>query len=104
MRGLLTVENLRLHSAETRLRMTQYQIGTIEGRWKNFVPPIQGGIFRKHPAVVQEDSDESEDESADSDSTRATSFISDANGEEVRKRRGGSDTDCTSITSMLSAA
>lgn len=27
--------------------MTQrYQIGTIEGRWENFLPPIQGGVFR----------------------------------------------------------
>ena len=103
MRDLLTVENLRLHSAETRLRMTRYQIGTIEGRWKNFVPPIQGGNFRKYPAVLQEDSEESE-ESADSDSTRATSLFSDADGEEVRKRREGSDTDRTSITSTSSVA
>lgn len=27
--------------------MDKYRIGRIEGRWKNFLPPIQGGKFRK---------------------------------------------------------
>lgn len=26
--------------------MMSFQIGTIEGRWRNFLPPIQGGLFR----------------------------------------------------------
>lgn len=26
--------------------MTSFQVGTIVGRWKNFLPPIQGGIYR----------------------------------------------------------
>ncbi len=30
--------------------MDKYRIGRIEGPWKNFVPPIQGGIFRTDAA------------------------------------------------------
>src|ERR1700748_2127597 len=37
----------RLHSIEARRRMDSYRIGSIEGRWENFIPPIQGGKFRK---------------------------------------------------------
>jgi sphingolipid 8-(E)-desaturase len=35
-----------MHSSETLQRMKNFQIGRIEGRWMNFVPPIQGGKFR----------------------------------------------------------
>ncbi|KAL9010520.1 MAG: hypothetical protein Q9173_004552 [Seirophora scorigena] len=36
------------HSLETRKRMASFQIGRVEGRWKNFLPPIQGGRFRPY--------------------------------------------------------
>ncbi|PSR85494.1 fatty acid desaturase-domain-containing protein [Coniella lustricola] len=36
-----------LHSAETRVMMNRYRIGKIDHRWRNMVPPIQGGVFRK---------------------------------------------------------
>ncbi len=42
--------------------MRNFRIGTIEGRWTNFIPPIQGGQFHK------EESDYSAQESASSDS------------------------------------
>ncbi|KAF4813230.1 Delta 8-(E)-sphingolipid desaturase [Colletotrichum siamense] len=35
-----------LHLIEAKQRMSRYRIGTIQGRWENFVPPIQGGTFR----------------------------------------------------------
>lgn len=35
--------------------MKSFKIGKIEGQWKNFLPPIQGGTFR--PSDVQEDAD-----------------------------------------------
>ncbi|KAK0713821.1 fatty acid desaturase-domain-containing protein [Lasiosphaeria miniovina] len=35
-----------LHSPEARRHMDRYRIGTVEGRWDNFLPPIQGGVFR----------------------------------------------------------
>ncbi|KAF7629673.1 hypothetical protein AFLA_013381 [Aspergillus flavus NRRL3357] len=43
------------HCEETRQMSERYQIGRIEGRWANFVPPIQGGVFRSE--------DEEDDES-----------------------------------------
>jgi delta8-fatty-acid desaturase len=36
----------RFHSSQTLELMGRYQIGCIEGRWSNFLPPIQGGKFR----------------------------------------------------------
>lgn len=35
-----------LHSPEARAQMNRYRVGRIPGRWKNFLPPIQGGKFR----------------------------------------------------------
>ncbi|OHE98556.1 fatty acid desaturase [Colletotrichum orchidophilum] len=35
-----------LHSREAKAQMARYRIGRIEGYWRNFVPPIQGGRFR----------------------------------------------------------
>ncbi|KAH8904599.1 fatty acid/sphingolipid desaturase [Coniochaeta sp. PMI_546] len=35
-----------LHSPEAQQMMTKYRIGRIEGKWRNFIPPIQGGKFR----------------------------------------------------------
>ncbi|KAF4554694.1 Delta 8-(E)-sphingolipid desaturase-like protein 1 [Elsinoe fawcettii] len=41
-----TDEVTALHSPEAQARMKKYVIGRIEGKWKNFLPPIQGGKFR----------------------------------------------------------
>ncbi|QDS78150.1 hypothetical protein FKW77_004865 [Venturia effusa] len=41
-----TDEVKALHSQEAQNRMLTYRIGRYEGRWQNFVPPIQGGTFR----------------------------------------------------------
>ncbi|KAJ9648979.1 hypothetical protein H2199_000892 [Coniosporium tulheliwenetii] len=41
-----TDEVKALHSPEALARMSKYQIGRVEGRWTNFLPPIQGGKFR----------------------------------------------------------
>ena len=37
--------------------MSKFQIGRIEGRWTNFLPPIQGGEFRPliENEIVEED-------------------------------------------------
>ncbi|KAK2052864.1 fatty acid desaturase [Colletotrichum caudatum] len=35
-----------LHSPEAKAQMMRYRIGRIEGHWRNFMPPIQGGKFR----------------------------------------------------------
>ncbi|EEH50421.2 uncharacterized protein PADG_06500 [Paracoccidioides brasiliensis Pb18] len=40
-----TDEVTALHSPEALQRMDSFQIGRYEGRWLNFLPPIQGGKF-----------------------------------------------------------
>jgi len=35
--------------------MERYRIGRIEGRWKNFVPPVQGGMFGNAHSTSPED-------------------------------------------------
>ncbi|KAL3426170.1 fatty acid desaturase [Phlyctema vagabunda] len=48
-----------LHSVEARQQMaSRYRIGRIEGRWKNFVPPIQGGTFRAYSESDPHDEEE----------------------------------------------
>ncbi len=41
----------RLHSKEARRRMDSYQIGRVEGRWSNLLPPVLGGKFRRYDAT-----------------------------------------------------
>ncbi|KAI8627556.1 fatty acid/sphingolipid desaturase [Xylariaceae sp. FL1651] len=41
-----TDEVTALHSPEAREQMNRYRVGKIQGRWSNFIPPIQGGKFR----------------------------------------------------------
>ncbi|PMD32176.1 fatty acid/sphingolipid desaturase [Hyaloscypha variabilis F] len=101
-----TDEVTALHSAETRKQITRYQIGTIEKSWKNFVPPIQGGVFRK---LCMEGEEESESESdgsgrSSSESTRAASLVFDGDQFSVRRRRGLEESDATSVTSMSSVS
>ncbi|KAL2024788.1 hypothetical protein VTK56DRAFT_5609 [Thermocarpiscus australiensis] len=50
-----------LHSPEALRMMDKYRIGRIEGRWKNFLPPIQGGKFRPR-GVGREEEEEVEEE------------------------------------------
>ena len=54
-----TDEITALHSGEAQAHMQKYVIGRIRGRWENFLPPIQGGIFRpltsKHVDGGEED-------------------------------------------------
>jgi len=49
--------------------MERYRIGRIEGRWKNFVPPIQGGKFRPASAGDQEVEGDTKDAVPSSDSS-----------------------------------
>ncbi|KDN62673.1 putative fatty acid desaturase [Colletotrichum sublineola] len=58
-----TDEVTALHSTETKQRMSRYRIGTIRGRWENFVPPVQGGTFR---APFDDDQDANHDTEATS--------------------------------------
>jgi delta8-fatty-acid desaturase len=48
--------------------MNRYQIGRIEGRWTNFLPPIQGGKFRTQEELAEiSEADYSDSFSSDQD-------------------------------------
>src|ERR1700753_3279598 len=71
LRPLCTDICFRLHSIEARTRMQSYRIGRIEGRWDNFIPPIQGGKFRKLSEVTVDEKEELLD-SAEASSGQST--------------------------------
>ncbi|KAE9984123.1 hypothetical protein BLS_003021 [Venturia inaequalis] len=81
-----TDEVKALHSAEAQNRMLTYKIGTYEGRWLNFVPPIQGGIFRSQEELesLQLASQLAIEDDSSEESSPLPSPIFDA----VRQRRG----------------
>ena len=97
-----TAEIRALHSAETQAFMRKFVIGRIQGRWENFLPPIQGGHFRKLEGteVVEEEAVEQEQISVEStsspSSTASPSPIFDA-VDGLRKRR---TTSMSSVSSM----
>lgn len=88
----------RMHSKDTRLSMVRYQVGRIDGRWKNFVPPIQGGRFRPMPDETETTEIESDD-SEDSDNSQPPSLIFDLGGAELKKRT----TSLSSISSSVNS-
>ena len=49
--------------------MMKYQIGQVDGRWKNFLPPIQGGTFHK---IEETCSDVEDDPIEDTPSSRSS--------------------------------
>ena len=72
--------------------MDRYRIGRIEGRWKNFVPPIQGGVYRPLPTALDEELQEAVlQDHDDSPSSQATSRSSSPpaifDEPEIRRRR-----------------
>lgn len=81
--------------------MSRFQIGRIEGRWKNFLPPYQGGIFRPYVEGMCNVS-ESDDASDRSVSSRAASPVfDDADMPSARRRRGAAEK-AGSVTSASS--
>ncbi len=79
--------------------MTRYRIGRIEGQWKNFSPPIQGGVYRTKEQISEqaEETDSThEGDTASSGDSRSPSPVFDTNnGKDARQRtraqRGLSD-------------
>lgn len=96
-----TDEIRALHSQEAQQRMQGFIIGRIEGRWTNFVPPIQGGIFR--PYNGEEPEKEGLESDSSSSSTAASSPIFDpidSIGHGLRKRRTSDETSISSASSL----
>ncbi|KAG8406076.1 hypothetical protein J3458_021412 [Metarhizium acridum] len=101
-----TDEIAALHSAEAQAQMQKYAIGRVQGSWENFLPPIQGGIFR--PPVSKNDGDEAlpaeTDASSSGTSTPSPSvFEIEQTGDAVRPRRTGNDSPTSSTSSLFSS-
>ncbi|PNS21656.1 Delta 8-(E)-sphingolipid desaturase [Sphaceloma murrayae] len=107
-----TDEVTALHSPEARERMKRFVVGRVEGRWENFVPPIQGGTFRSQEelqatgSVEMVAADDTDSSSQNSSATSSPVFDAvDSDG--VRKRRKGTQgyrlsnsSSATSISTM----
>ncbi|KAI0012407.1 fatty acid desaturase [Xylariaceae sp. FL0662B] len=93
-----------LHSAEARQRMDRYRIGRIEGRWTNFVPPIQGGKFR--PLLDETDHIECDPTStttSSSPSSRSSSPVFDLPEPTLRRRHAAGGVPTSPTVSSVSS-
>lgn len=106
-----TAEIETLHSEGAKERMTRYRIGRIEGTWKNFVAPIQGGVFRTgasmgHVNAHGADSDDGQraDFGKENDSStqgsRSPSPVFDIDGQTPRQRVTDSSRRASSASSQ----
>lgn len=70
--------------------MERYCIGRIEGRWKNFLPPIQGGKYRKITDETQREYgiDNTDSSAASSDDSSRDNSPFDSTGLRNRRREG----------------
>jgi sphingolipid 8-(E)-desaturase len=94
-----TDEIRALHSKEAQQRMQSFVIGRIEGRWTNFVPPIQGGVFRPH----NEEDEDTQDTDSSASSTAPPTPVFDSIDEQrhgLRKRRTSEETSISSASSF----
>lgn len=84
--------------------MSRYQIGRLRSCWRNFLPPIQGGVFSKDRRDCEEDMETSESRSTCS-SSPPQSPVFDAIDRPIissLQRRHGSEFDETSSISSFS--
>lgn len=71
-----TDEIRALHSLEAQAHMQKFVIGRIEGRWTNFLPPIQGGMFRPLKQGAEDEGNPEDTENADIYSEQGSSSSS----------------------------
>ncbi|OBT48040.1 hypothetical protein VE00_01642 [Pseudogymnoascus sp. WSF 3629] len=90
-----------VHSAETRASMSRYQIGRIEGRWENFLPPYQGGKFRPYTESAS-DGPDTDDQLESSDISRAPSPLFDTEKTATLRRRNADMQRSLSVSSVSS--
>lgn len=85
--------------------MNAFQIGPVNGIWTNFVPPIQGGHFRRYDSEDLEDTDDLGSENSSELSSGPPSPIFDGPEEDGRRvlRRQKSASTISSITSSTPA-
>ena len=84
--------------------MNLYQIGKVEGFWRNFKPPIQNGFFRSHNEQDISLQDKEQDRISNSDqSSRSASPVFDEDEPGVRRRtKQSSHGDLTPLSSISS--
>lgn len=83
--------------------MMRYQIGAVGGRWENFIPPIQGGIFRNFVDGESETDTEDDTElglSSESERSREPSPLFDDGS---RQRRLGRTRSLESVSTVGTA-
>ncbi|CRG91342.1 delta8-fatty-acid desaturase [Talaromyces islandicus] len=88
-----------LHSKEARERMLSYQVGRVQGRWTNFLPPIQGGHFRPYELTEGSASDNSSETSSRSSSPVFDEPLNDGS---TRQRKASVSTAASSAPSTPS--
>src|SRR6266536_5089740 len=93
------------HSVEARNKMDRYRIGRIEGRWENFVPPLQGGKFRpyKETASDTEEEEDMETRRTSTDVSRTPSPVFDTQDSDIRQRRSSRKDPVLSSASSVSS-
>ncbi|CAM1503707.1 Fc.00g012980.m01.CDS01 [Cosmosporella sp. VM-42] len=96
-----------LHSFEARRQMLRYRIGRIEGPWKNFSPPIQGGVFRSRSQTDAPTDDDSECPKQPSSSpaiSRTPSPVFDNDDGQGMRQRSGKDGKSARASSVSSVS
>lgn len=95
-----TNEVKAFHSLDTQQLMQRYRIGKIpQGQWLDFVPPIQGGVFRDEEETITSDD---EDTSPTSSSSEASPVFEPADHHTSSLRRRGASDDAASESSATS--
>lgn len=89
-----------LHSLEAQQRMNAYQIGRIEGRWKNMIPPIQGGIYLDTDDAINQADNETASavvrEPSSAESSAAASPLFEPADSDLRRRNPSGEVNTTS--------
>ncbi|WPH00082.1 delta 8-(e)-sphingolipid desaturase [Acrodontium crateriforme] len=108
-----TNEVKAFHSVETQQVMLKYQIGRFDGSWKDFVPPIQGGIFNTastgksaQDETTARESIEHSDDSSDRSSPEPSPIFdpAESHSTSIRRRKGTNVSAGSSATSLSSLA
>ncbi|KAL4866146.1 hypothetical protein BDV12DRAFT_210680 [Aspergillus spectabilis] len=81
-----------LHSTQALRAMRAYRIGSVEDRWVNFIPPIQGGCFRPYDYKDEGIEDLDSDNSSELSSHPPSSIFDTLEGEHGLRRRNSTST------------
>lgn len=85
--------------------MLKFQVGRIEGRWRNFLPPIQGGKFRTYSDADEATGEVTEDENTSiGSSSPPYSPLFDAidGSSDFRRRRRSNSSELHEVSSISS--